>query len=627
VLPPGFAFAPEGQAEIWTPLQPTGPCERRRSCHFLIGVGRLKDGVSLDAALAETTTIARQLEAQYPDSNRDQGASVRSLTEATVGELRPILIVLLGGASLLLLIALANVASLLLVRAEGRRREMAVRGAIGASRRRLVHQFITEALVLVLLGGALGLACAQWGMQTLIALVPENLFARMPYLGGLGINAHVLIAAGTVDALALVVLSTVPLLRVSFADLRDGLNEGARGTAGRAWRRLGFRLVVVELAMAMVLLATAGLLGKSFYRLLNVELGFEPAPLATVRVAAPPAKYATDEARVALWRQVLGRTQALPGVESAALASVVPVSFNGNTDWIRFVGRPYNGEHNEVNQRDVSADYFKTLGATVRRGRGFTPVDRAGAPKVAVVNRTFVRLYFPHTEPLGARFGDASLSPDSIKTIVGVVEDIREGALDSDIWPAVYYPFEQDPDSSYFLVVRTAQAPGSVLPLLGATVWGIDPDVGTVGPIAMVDRISQSPVAHLRRSSMWLVGGFAGLALLLGAVGLFGVIAYSVGQRTREIGLRLAMGAPRASVYRLVLGEAARVTALGISIGLAATIAAAQLMRTLLFDTPPWDLPTLTGVAAVLALAALVASYVPARRAASVNPIEALRVD
>jgi predicted permease len=301
------------------------------------------------------------------------------------------------------------------------------------------------------------------------------------------------------------------------------------------------------------------------------------------------------------------------------------VSFNGNTNWIRFEGRPYNGEHNEVNSRGVSAGYFATIRATVLRGRSFTDSDVAGAPSVVIINKMLAAKYFPGEDPIGKRYGDTSLTPTSMREIVGIVDDIKEGGLDSEMWPAEYLPFEQDPSTFFSVVARTSQSEASVLPTMSAAIRAIDHDLGTRRDAVMRDRIADSPSAYLQRSSAWLVGGFAALALLLGIVGLYGVIAYSVSQRTREIGLRLAMGAQRRAVYELILGEAGRLIAVGLVLGLVGSIAAARLMRTLLFDPTPWDVTTLAAVAAVLAAAAMLASYIPARRAASVNPIEALR--
>jgi predicted permease len=627
VLPPAFQFAPRGDVEFWTTLRASGGCDERRSCHNLEGIGRLADGATLEGARAEMTSIARQLETQYPDSNRDQGAAVDRLSDIIVGDIRPVLLVLLSGAALLLLIGCVNVASLVLVRSESRGRELAVRSALGASKGRLIRQFMTEGIVLVAVGSLVGLALSQWLMQALVSLVPAQMLASMPFLRGVGLNARVVLCAGAIALVATLLCSLPPSLRIARSSTRSRMAEGERGSSGNTWHRLGFKLVVIELATAVVLLAGAGLLGKSLYRLLNVDLGFEPDRLATIGVAIPASAYGNPEQLLAVSNRILERVTALPGVESAGLASVLPVSFNGNTDWIRFVGRPYNGEHNEVNQRDVSAAYLKTVGARLVRGRHFTDADDATKPRVVIINQALADRYYPGQDPLGQKFGDTSLTPASIKEIVGIVADIREGQLDSNIWPAVYYPFNQSPDSSYALVARTAQPPSAMVGTLATAIAQLDPAIGTMRGATMSARITDSPVAYVRRSSAWLIGGFAGLALLLSVVGLYGVIAYTVSQRRREIGVRLALGASKGSVYQLVMGEAGRLTAMGVAVGLTCSIAGAMLTRQLLFGTAPWDVPTLAAVAVVLGLSALFASYIPARRAASVDPSEALRAE
>jgi macrolide transport system ATP-binding/permease protein len=627
VLPRGFYFAPRARADLWVPLQPGEGCESRRSCHNLVGLGRLRDGVSIEATREEMTRIAADLEKEYPDSNRNQGASVLPLAEVVVGGVRPVLLTLLGGALLLLLIACVNVTSLLLVRSEGRTRELAVRCALGASGGRLFRQFLVEAVVLVGLGGSMGLLLARSAPRLLLRLLPGDMEAGMPYLESASLGGRVLVGAAMIALVATTLFSLVPTARVWFSRVREGLAEGGRGSTGSTWRRVGFPLVAIELATATVLLAGAGLLGRSLLRLLDVDLGFQPEHLVATQVTVPHLRYETEEDVVRLGRDLERRVAGLPGVRSVGLVSVLPVSFNGNTLWIRFVGRPYGGEHNEVNFRDTSIGYFDTVGATIVRGRAFTETDDAGRPRVAIVNQAFVRTYFGDEDPIGQQIGDTSLSPESIREIVGVVGDIRDGPLDEEIWPAVYFPFEQDPSAYFAVLARTEQDARALLPSLVAEIRAIDPDLGTAGGAVIEERIVDSPVAALRRSATWLVAGFAALALLLGTVGLYGVTAYSVGQRTREIGLRLAMGAERRSVIMLVLREAVQVTAVGVVLGLLGAVAAASGMRALLFETPPWDLPTLAGVAAVLAGAALLASLVPARRAASVDPMEALRVE
>jgi macrolide transport system ATP-binding/permease protein len=627
VLPPDFQFAPRGRAELWTTLHAAGSCDTRRSCHNLEGIGRLQDGVTVKAALAAMSSIAQQLEMQYPESNRNQGASVLPLSAVMVGDLGSILLTLLGGAGLLLVIACVNVMSLLLVRSESRRRELAVRSALGASAGRLFSQFVTEGSLLALAGGGLGLATADWIMRLLTGLIPPEMMANMPYLRDLGLHGRVVAAAASISLIAAIAFSIAPALRLSASGGSNAMSDGSRWSASMAWHRLGFKLVIVELATAVVLLVGAGLLGRSLYQLLHVDLGFQPDRLATMSVVAPPSVFKSDEQRVAVAREVERRVAGLPGVTSVGLTSVLPLSGNGNTDWIRFVGRAFHGEHNEVNQRDVSVDYFKTLETRLLRGRHFTEADTASAPRVAIINQALARLYFPGEDPIGKRIGDTSLSPDSIKEIVGMVDDVREATLDTEIWPAVYYPFSQDPDAAFSLVVRTTLPEESILATLRSAVHEVGSSLGTSSESTMQSKIAGSQAAYLGRSSAWLAGGFAALALLLGVIGLYGVIAYSVSQRTRELGVRFALGAQRNSVYRLILGEAGLLAAAGIGSGLLCSLAAASLMRRMLFETPPWHLPTLLGVSAVLALAALVASYIPARRAASVNPITALRTE
>jgi predicted permease len=627
VLPQNFDFAPRGGTQFWMPFHAHGSCDLNRSCHGLEGIARLKDGVTLQAASAEMKSIAADLERLYPGSNRDQGATVDPLSDIIVGDYRPILLTLLAGAGLLLMIACINVSSLLLVRSESRRREMSVRSALGASRIRLIRQFVVESVVLVILGSVLGVGCAYGAMHALSGLIPKFMMSRMPFLQGLSLNAHTLLFALGIAFVAVCMFAVTPILRLPVADMQEGLAEGARGSAGRLWRRLGANLVVLELAVAVVLLVGAGLLGKSFYRLLHVDVNFNPDHLALVGVMVPPNNYPTDEKNIALQRLILSRVTTLPGVQSAAFTCVPPVSYNGNTDWIRFVGRPYNGEHNEVNLRDVSSNYFKTLQARLIHGKLFDDSVDGTKPKVVIINQALAKMYFPAQDPVGQRIGDDGLTPNSIKEIIGVVDDIREGALDSEIVPAVYYPIYQDEDTYFTLLVRTSQSPGSILPSLVSTISSIDTAVGTADPITFEERTNQGPTAYLHRSSAYLVSGFAFLALVLGIVGLYGVVAYSVAQRTREIGIRMALGAQRASVYRLVIMEAGRLTIAGIGLGLICSVGAATMIRKLLFGTAAWDFVTLASVAAVLGISALAASYIPARRAASVDPVEALRAE
>jgi macrolide transport system ATP-binding/permease protein len=628
VLPREFAFAPRGNAQFYVPLLDKNGCEVRRSCHNLFGIGRLRDGVTMESARSEMQAIAAQLEKQYPDSNQGQGASVIPLAEVIVGNVRAILLTLLCGSGLLLLIACVNVASLLLVRSESRRREIAVRGALGATRVRLVRQFVTEGLLLATAGCLGGLLIGGWLMTLLTRMVPKGISDYVPFLRIVGLNGHTAFFAAAIAVLSAILLAATPALRLSFQDIRVGLGEGGRAAAGRLWQRLGANLVVAELAIAVVLLVGAGLLGQSFYRLLHVEDGFDTTHLATVQVIAPDGTYGKDEVRAAaLYREIERQVSALPGVQSVGITTDLPVQCNCNTDWIRIVGKPFHGEHNDILERDVSPGYFATLKATLVRGRMIDESDDASRPQVIVINETLARKYFPGEDPIGKMVGDIKLSPKSMRQVVGVIRNVREGALDDEMWPAEYFSIYHGTDTNFAVALRTAQDEKSILPVLVSALHKVDPNLGVYGEITMTDQIESTQSSLLHRFASWLVGGFAAIALVLGVVGLYGVVAYSVSQRTREIGVRMALGAQRGSVYKLVMRQAGRLTAVGVGVGLVCAVGSSMLMRKILFGVQAWDVPTLAGVALLLGAASLVASFLPARRAASVSPTEALRAE
>ena len=626
VLPREFHFAPAEPADFWAILKGTGGCERNRGCHNLFGVARLKEDVTFSTALADIKAIAQQLERQYPDSNRDQRAFMLPLTEYIVGDIRPILLTVLSGAGLLLLIACVNVASLLLVRSESRRREVSVRGALGASPRRLVRQFATEGMLLASIGCILGIAGAERSMRLLAALIPKDMMAAMPFLHTIGVNGRVLAFACLLAVSAGVMFALTPIMRLRFDEIREGLSEGGRGAAGIVWRRFGSKLVVIELATAMVLLTGAGLLGKSLYRLLHVEIGMQPDHIAMVHVHAQREKYNNDEKQAALGREILGSLSNLPGIKSAAITTKLPIEDADWTTEFRIVGRPYHGEHNEVAIRMVSASYMTTLRTTLVSGRYFADADDASGPKVVIVNQAMAKQYFPGEHPVGQQiaFGDPKSPP---MLIVGLIDDIQEGQLDAAPRGAMYLPFLQNVTSTFVVLVRTVQDEQTVLPSVESKLRSLDPGMAIYEPMTMKGKIHDAPSTYLHRSSAWIVSGFAVMALLLGVVGLYGVIAYSVSQRTREIGVRMAMGAEPNSVYRLVLTEAGQLIAIGVVLGIVMSIPSALLIRNLLFGVRAWDAPTLAAVAVVLAAAAMLASFLPARRAASVSPAEALRAE
>ncbi|HEX6463652.1 MAG TPA: FtsX-like permease family protein, partial [Vicinamibacterales bacterium] len=558
--------------------------------------------------------------------------NVRSLKNDVIGDVASVLWVLMGTIGMVLLIACANVANLLLVRAEGRRREIAVRGALGASRARIVRQFVAEGSVLVFAGAALGVGGASVAIRLLRGLVPPGMAARLIFLRGVGLNAAVWMTAVAVCVCAVVLFALIPVVQLSMGESgtlnSEGqmLNaEGSRGSSGRTWTRVGGKLVMVELALAMVLIAGGVLLARSLYGLLHENVGMVPDHVAMIDVDVP-ASYRGNAQQAALERRVRDRLQALPGVESIGSASRRPLQ-GGNTNWIRIVGRPYNGEHNEVNGREVDDGYFRTIRAQMLRGRGIEPTDDATKPRIVVINEAFVRKYFPGEDPIGQRLAYASRTTTPPLEIVGVVDDVKESPLDTTTPPTMYTAFAQDPNDHFWVFARTSQDEEALLPTIAAAIHDLDPGLATSGANRLTAMITASEPSYLRRSGAFLVGSFAVLAWLLGVVGLYGVVAYSVGRRTREIGVRMALGAQPGSVARLILREAAGVIVIGLTGGIIGAAGAATMMRSLLFGVSAWDAPTLATVAAVLGASALLASYVPARRAASLNPVDALRAE
>lgn len=623
VLPRNFQFAPRA-AELWVTIHDLGSCETDRSCRSFYGLARLKDGISVSAALGNTSAIAAQLQKQYPQSNHEQGALVMPFSDSVTGDIRPILLILLAGSVLLLLIACVNVASLLLVRAESRRREMAVRGAMGASLARLTRQLLIEAALIVTISASFGLGAAWATVRFLATLIPERVLRGMPFFQTVGFDHRVLFFATAVSLVALAVCTAAPVSRLSVTDLLAGLANGARGSSS-AWRRFGSNLVVFELSLAIVLLAGAGLLGKSFYRILHVELNFEPAHLATLEIDANTG-YDTTARQLALSHGLMEAVSSVPGIESAGIVSShLPVTCNCDATAYRLLGQPWNGTQQLAVTSKVSAGYFAALQARLLSGRYFTETDDASHPPVVIINRTMVRQFFHGQDPIGQTIGDQVLSPASIHQVIGVVDDIREGGLNESLRPAVYFPVNQNPHNYFFLVARTRQDPAAALPALVSAIHKLDSGIGVRNEFTMVEHIHHGSASYLHSSAAWLVGGFASCALLLSVIGLYGVIAYSVGQRTREIGVRIALGAQRASIGRLILGEAAYLVLLGLVIGTAASFLTGRLLTSLLFGVRSWDLSILITVSATIAATTFIAAWIPARRAAATDPMQALR--
>jgi macrolide transport system ATP-binding/permease protein len=626
VLPSGFHFAPVAAADFWTTLHWQDPNTRDGAPYY--GVARLKDRVSFAAAYADLTSIARQIALDYPHTNRDRTATVIPLTDAVVGDIRPTLLALLCGAALLSLIGFVNVSSLLLVRAESRRREIAVRGALGASRTRLVRQFAVEGFLLAATGCVLGLIVTFCSISMLTRLVPRGLLDNMPYLQGHHFNVHLLIFALIVSTCGGILFSAGPALQLLLSDIHEGLMEGGRTAAGRTWRRTGASLVVVELAITVVLLVSAGLLAKSYYRLLHEDMGISADHLAVLHVLGPDDW--TDAHSISTERQIRQGMAALPGVLSAGDSEQPALeSGEGYTHTFahfRVVGRVYPGEGDEADDHAVSVGYFETLQARLFSGRYFSEGDDASKPRVSLINRTMAQQAFAGEDPLGKSIVNEYDKSHPMK-IVGVVNDIKDGPLDTRPTAAVYMPISQNPTNDFYVTLRTSQSPETILHSMVNVVHLIEPGLIADNEDSMTGRINNSQSAYLHRSAAWIVAGFAALALLLGTVGLYGVISYSVGQRTREIGVRMALGAQRPAVYQLILKEACWLATLGMAGGILCALAATSLLRSMLFGVGPWDVGTLLSVVCVLAAAALLASYIPARRAVSINPTEALRAE
>ncbi len=629
VLPRSFHFAPAEPADFWATERPDRDCEKMRGCHNLVAIARLRPGVARATALADVERIGTLLANQYPDDDHGRGAVLEPLTEVVLGKIAPILWALFTGAILLLLIAAGNVTSLLLVRSERRRREMAVRGALGASRIRLVRLLATEGVVLALSASVLGAALAGIAMRLLLTLLPEDVLATMPYLRQVSLNATVLGFAALLAVSTALMFSLLPALRVSFADLRAGLAAGSRGASALAWRGFGSKMVVFELIMAVVLLVGAGLLGKSFYRLLHVDLGFVPDHVATLQVMAMPKAYGTPALQAAFYRELQARLAAIPGVRSVAVSGNLPLGDGDGSSNFRITGRAWPSDHNEVLIRGMSPGYFSTMRTRLLRGRYFGENEDTAHARVVLINREMEKTYFSGENAIGQQIYIEG-SPKEAMEVVGIIDDIQEGQPDAPAKAAMYRPLYQnldDPNNGFAVAVLAAGSEDAILSNVATVIHGFDSTLSVFQPETMAARLHDSPAASLHRSSSWLIGGFAGLALVLSMVGLYGVIAYSVSLRTREIGVRMALGAPRGAVQRMILQEAAGLTAVGVALGLGGALAAASLMRKLLFGVQTWDIWTLAGVAILICASALIASFLPARRAALVNPTEALRAE
>jgi putative ABC transport system permease protein len=626
VMPAGFEVLQQAPNAImpFEPWAKTLPDDR--SWHpGILPIARLKPGVSLQQARSEIAVIAKRLEKQYPETNTDVSSLVDLMQDQMVRNVRPALLVLIGAVGVVLLIACANVANLMLIRAAGRRREMAVCTALGARRSDIIRQLLAESVLLAVGGGVLGLALAWVAMPLVVRLAGDSL----PRSNGVSVDLRVLVFTLLVAALAGILFGLAPARYAWRVDLREALNETNRGGSGRAVLRTRAVLVVSEIALAMLLLVGAGLLFKSFERLSQVSPGFSADHILVANIVRSPT-YSDPNVRLSFFDRLLEQISALPGVRVAGAISVLPVTGTSSALHFNIQGRPPNSPQQFTisSYRVVSAGYLKTMGVPLIAGRWIEDRDREQAPPVVVVNSAFARTYFSNQSPLGQHIQLGSMPDPSVPwmQIVGVVADVKQ-SLASESTAEMYVPYRQAdsllPVFALSLVVRTAGDPMAQANSIRALMHGIDANQPITGIRTMEGNVSQS-IAEPRFRTV-LLAIFAGIALVLAAVGIFGVMSYSVAQRTRELGLRIALGSSRSRVLQLIMAHGLRLTVLGVVIGLAATFLLTRYVSSMLFNVPPYDPMTLAGVVAVLFVISLCACYLPARRATMVDVMVALR--
>src|SRR5215204_5153308 len=597
-----------------------------RGNHSYYVIGRLKPGVSIESAQADTDNITARLEQQYPETNTGWGATVFPIVADTVRLYDTALWVMMAAVGFVLLIACANVANLMLARASGRQKEIALRSALGASRWRIVRQLLTESVIVALIGGGLGILIGFWGIDALRAANPGE---AAKYAAGwyqLGINPSVLLFTLGLSVISGIVFGLAPALQMSKPNLNDALKEGTRGTTSTS-HRLRSSLVVFEVALSLVLLVGAGLLTRSFLSLLRTDPGFNPNNVLTMTLVLPMAKYKEEPARAAFYNDLVQRVKAQPGVESAAFVNYLPLGGSNSSDSYLVEGEPEPaaGQEHGGRYRVATPDYFRTMQISIVRGRGFTEQDKAGATPVVIVNETLARQHWPGEDPIGKRirfYGPPERA--GWMQIVGVVEDVKH-ELNLPVTPEYYLPHAQDPWNAMVLVAKTSVEPGSLSAGLRQQVWAIDKDQ-PVFDIRTMQEVRSISVAMYSFSSVMLAI-FAAVALVLASVGIYGVMAFAVTQRTQEIGIRMALGARARDVLKLVVRHGMKLAVLGIVIGLAGSWALTRFIDKLLVGVEATDLLTFSLVSICLLVAAFVACYLPARRATKVDPLVALRYE
>ncbi|MFY9609361.1 MAG: ABC transporter permease [Blastocatellia bacterium] len=617
IMPPTFQF-PDRDTDVWAPIAFTAQQAQQHGSHYLSVFGRLKPDVTRDQADTDLAGIAARLGEQYPNSNAGWSTNVIPMQEYEVRDVKLALFFLFGAVALVLLIACANVANLLLARATTRQREMAIRSALGASRWRVVRQLLTESVLLALVGGAVGLLIALWGMDSLLALAPEDL----PRIKDVALDAPVLGFTLLITLMTGVIFGLVPALQASRPNLNETLKEGGRGTTG-GHHRVRNSLVVIEVALALVVLVCSGLLIRSFMRLQQVNPGFNADNALAVNISLPGRKYPNSDNHLAFFSQLVERTSALPGVVAVGATQSLPIQGDYLLGF-SIQGRPPAplGEDKSTNYYAVTPGYFKAMGIPLLRGRLFTEQDNNTAPRVAIINETMARQYFPDEDPIGKGIS-VTQGPERFREIVGIVGDVKQYGLAQPSTLQTYDPYLQMPFSGVTLVVRAENNPAALTGAIRGEVLALDKEQ----PVSRVRTLDQIISASVQQQQflMLLLGVFAAVGLILAAVGLYGVMSYAVTQRTHEIGIRMALGANAGNVLRLVVGHGMILALIGVAVGLAGSFAATRVMSRLLFSISATDPVTFAGISVLLTGVALGACLVPARRAIKVDPMVALR--
>jgi len=620
VLPEEFRF-PEETLELWVPFYVPPRLAQVRAAHFLEVAARLKKGVTLAEATAAMDVVGAQLEKDHPDTNRGHYPNVVPFRQALTRSAQESLLVLVGAVGLVLLIACANVANLLLARGLGRAREMAVRTAMGAGRGRLIRLLLAESLLLSSVSGVLGLIVAVWSVSLLAVAIPPNFIP--PGFRDFEPDLRVLVFTMAVSLSTGLLFGIAPALQATQTDVNDTLKEGGRGHVLGARNRTRSALLVTQIALALVLLVGSGLLIRSFVRLQQVPPGFrQPETVLTAQVMVPQSRYHEDTRIVGFYEGLLARVGSLPGVEATGAISKLALTGQDNRSGIAVEGRLDDSEPTRAHDRVVAGDYFRAMGVPLVAGRLLGEGDRDGRPLVVVVNRTMARRYWPDQGPVGKRvrlMGEGQ----PWREVVGVVEDVRHWGLQSEVRPEMYLPLPQKPAPFLNLVVRSRAAPGELVPAMREQLRAVDPNVPLSAATTLEDVLDASVAP--RRFYMALLAVFAAVALGLACVGLYSVVSFSVAQRTREIGVRMALGANATDVWRLVLGQGLRHTAAGIAVGLAGAVGLTRFLQAVLFGVSATDPITFGSVALILTAVAVGACWLPARRATRVEPMAALR--